>query len=122
MMASGSPVSLHLDWQTPTVASFGSPSSWWQPSQSQSFYTFYTSLNHQEVGHTPFVCLVLISLQNFKSDFKPAIANSAGPDSTCLLYLLSLVAKEKSIQAPKTVFSVHVHHGLQADDRCLKHL
>ncbi|KAI0075258.1 hypothetical protein K474DRAFT_1664426 [Panus rudis PR-1116 ss-1] len=43
------------------------------------------------------------------------VANSGGPDSTCLLYLLSSLVKEKrrSPGLPRTILSVHVNHKLQ---------
>ena len=52
-----------------------------------------------------------------------AVANSGGPDSICLLYLLSSVVKDRRQQAPGTktsstfpteVYSIHINHDIQA--------
>src|SRR6266404_518217 len=52
----------------------------------------------------------------------PAVANSAGPDSTCLLFLLRRMIDWKrknsdgsGVDLPDTLESFHVDHNLQAD-------
>ncbi|CAL1705603.1 unnamed protein product [Somion occarium] len=45
-----------------------------------------------------------------------AVANSGGPDSTCLLYLMSSLIREKKGKPglPQSIVSIHVNHKLQA--------
>ncbi|KAH9950290.1 PP-loop family-domain-containing protein [Amylocystis lapponica] len=49
------------------------------------------------------------------------VGNSAGPDSTCLLHLLSSVINTRgpSPGLPRHLFSVHIDHGLQASSRAM---
>ncbi|KAI0345267.1 hypothetical protein BDW22DRAFT_1354170 [Trametopsis cervina] len=52
-----------------------------------------------------------------------AVANSGGPDSMCLLYLLSQTIKQNTDtnRLPTTLYSVHINHGLQpANDEMAK--
>jgi len=57
------------------------------------------------------------SATRWPSNFNPvlAVANSAGADSTCLLFLLAqLIAHKDRHPSPSSLISLHVDHGLQA--------
>ena len=68
------------------------------------------------------VCFLVI-YSNFK-----AVANSGGPDSTCLLFLVNRLLSDENMSReglPNSVVSITVDHGLQASssfmaDRCSK--
>lgn len=67
-------------------------------------------LRHPKIGEQP--SSIRDSLTATAS---PAVANSGGPDSTCLLFLLSEAKKMPGLRQPLpfSVVSVHVNHNLQ---------
>lgn len=99
------------------------------PSRKLSFYRCSRDAPPRLAGHPPLVSIrigsvcFLVIYSNFK-----AVANSGGPDSTCLLFLVNRLLSDENMSReglPNSVVSITVDHGLQASssfmaDRCSK--